>query len=417
VLVAVAGSLVFGLTGAFGGAEATPGVSAKVVKIGGTFPLSGTAASYAPIARGLSAYFSYENSTKRGADKARGCGGRQVQFIVYDDAYNLTQVVTQTIRLVEQDKVLATVGALGTEPQQAVRAYLNKNKVPQLYVSTGATFWGHDQKEWKWTLGWQPDYQGEGSVYGRRIKAQTPNAKIAIIYQNDDYGKDYIAGLEAGLGSNKSQIVATRGYNLTDASVAPQLLALRASGADTLMIFATPTHTIRTYATLRAINWKPAQIYLNSVSATDTFMTLSLANSNAATVNGSISVQYLKDPASPDNANDAGVNLYKRQMAKYLPNAKVTDGLYLYGFAKGRSFCNLLDSIPKGRLTRPALMAKALNFTETNRMNPWFLPGVTSTTSKTDKFPISAERLIQFENGGWKPIGQLVDPRPGKKTK
>ena len=293
-----------------------------------------------------------------------------MQFIVYDDAYNLTQVVTQTIRLVEQDKVLATVGGLGTEPQQAVRAYLNKNKVPQLYVSTGATFWGAQQKDWKWSLGWQPDYQGEGAIYGRRIKAQTPNAKIGIIYQNDDYGKDYIAGLEAGLGANKSQVVATRSYNLTDASVAPQLLALRASGADTLMIFATPTHTIRTYATLRAINWKPGQIYLNSVSATDTFMTLALANSNAATVNGSMSVQYLKDPASPDNANDAGVNLYKAQMAKYLPNAKVTDGLYLYGFAKGRSFCNLLDSIPKGKLTRPALMAKALNFRETAAAEP-----------------------------------------------
>jgi ABC-type branched-subunit amino acid transport system substrate-binding protein len=418
VLVAVAGSLVFGLTGAFGGSEATPGVSAKVVKIGATFPFSGPAAPYAPIGRGMIAYFSYENSTKRGADNARGCGGRQVQFITYDDAYNLTQVVTQTIRLVEQDKVLATVGALGTEPQQAVRAYLNKNRVPQLYVSTGATFWGAQQKDFKWTLGWQPDYQGEASIYGRRIKAQTPNAKIGIIYQNDDYGKDYIAGLEAGLGANKSQIVATRGYNpFTDTSVAPQLLALRASGADTLMIFATPTHMIRTYATLRAINWKPANIYVNSVSATDTFMTLALANSNAATVNGSVSVQYLKDPASPDNANDAAVNLYKQQMAKYLPNAKVTDGLYLYGFAKGRSFCNLLDSIPKGKLTRPALMAKANNFTETNRMNPWFLPGVTSTTSKNDKFPISAERLIEFENGGWKPIGQLVDPRPPKKTK
>ncbi len=417
LLTAVVGSLVFGLTGALGGAEQAPGVSAKVVKIGGTFPLSGTAASYAPIARGMSAYFSYENSTKRGVDKARGCGGRQVQFIVEDDGYNITNTVTKTIKLVEQDKVLATVGGLGTEPQQAVRTYLNKNRVPQLYVSTGATFWGAQQKDFKWTLGWQPDYQGEGAIYGRRIKANTPNAKIGVLYQNDDYGKDYIAGLEAGLGSNKSQVVASRGYNLTDASVAPQLLALRGSGADTLMIFATPTHTIRTYATLRAINWKPANIYLNSVSATDTFMTLSLANSNAATVNGSISVQYLKDPASPDNANDAGVNLYKAQMAKYLPSAKVTDGLYLYGFAKGRSFCNLLDRIPKGKLTRPALMAKANNFTETNAMNPWFLPGVSATTSKNDKFPISAERLIEFENGGWKPIGQLVDPRPGRKTK
>jgi branched-chain amino acid transport system substrate-binding protein len=415
LFVAAAGSLVFGLTGAAGGAEATPGVTAKVVTIGGTFPLSGPAASYAPIARGIVAYYSYENATKRGADKARGCGGRQVKYIVEDDAFNPTQTVTKTIKLVQQDKVFATVGGLGTEPQQQVRAYLNKNGVPQVYVSTGATFWGSQQKEWKWTIGWQPDYQGEGAIYGRRIKAQTPNAKIAIIYQNDDYGKDYIAGLEAGLGSNKSQIVATRGYNLTDASVAPQLLALRGSGADTLMIFATPTHTIRTYATLRAIGWKPANVYLNSVSATDTFMTLALANSNAATVNGSISVQYLKDPASPEWANDAGMNLYKQIMGKYLPNAKVTDGLYLYGFAKARSFCNVLDSIPKGKLTRASLMAKVLNFTETNKLNPFFLPGVSSTTSKSDKFPLSAERLIEFENGGWKAVGQLVDPRPSKK--
>jgi branched-chain amino acid transport system substrate-binding protein len=416
VLAAVAGSLVVGLTTASGVSEQAPGVTARSVKIGGTFPLSGTAASYAPIARGIAAYFSYENATKRGVDNARGCGGRQVQFIIEDDGYNITNTVTKTIKLVEQDKVFATLGGLGTEPQQAVRAYLNKNRVPQLYVSTGATFWGAQQKDFKWTLGWQPDYQGEGAIYGRRIRSNTPNAKIGVLYQNDDYGKDYIAGLEAGLGANKSQIVATRGYNLTDASVAPQLLALRASGADTLMIFATPTHTIRTYATLRAINWKPS-IYLNSVSATDTFMTLSLANSNAATVNGSISVQYLKDPASPDTANDPGVNLYKAQMAKYLPNARVTDGLYLYGFAKGRSFCNLLDRIPKNKLTRASLMAKANNFTETNAMNPWFLPGVTSTTHKNDKFPISAERLIEFENGGWKPIGQLVDPRPSKKSK
>jgi branched-chain amino acid transport system substrate-binding protein len=417
VLTAVAGSLVFGLTGAFGGAEAAPGVTAKVVTIGGTFPLSGPAASYAPIPRGMTAYFSYENSTKRGADKARGCGGRQVKFVVYDDIYNPPQTVTQTIRLVEQDKVLATVGGLGTEPQQAVRPYLNKNNVPQLYVSTGATFWGTEQKEWKWSLGWQPDYQGEGAIYGRRIRSNTPNAKIAILYQNDDYGKDYMAGLEAGLGKNKGQIVATRGYNLTDASVAPQLLALRASGADTLMIFATPTHTIRTYATLRTIQWKPARIYLNSVSATDTFMGIAVGLATPGYVNGSISVQYLKDPASPDWAKDAGMNLYKQIMAKFLPNAKVTDGLYLYGFAKARSFCNLLDSIGKPKLSRPVLMARALSFNETSKMNPFFLPGVASTTARNDKFPISAERLIEFDNGGWKAIGQLVDPRPSKAKK
>jgi branched-chain amino acid transport system substrate-binding protein len=414
LITAAAAALTVGLTSASGGAVATPGVTAKTVSIGGTFPLTGTAASYAPIPRGMAAYFSYENATKRGADKARGCGRRQVKFTYLDDAFNPTQTVTQTIRLVKDEKVLATVGGLGTEPQQAVRGYLNANKVPQLYVSTGATFWGADQKSFHWSLGWQPDYQAEGSIYGKRIKANDANAKIAILYQNDDYGKDYIAGLEAGLGKNKSQIIATRGYNLTDASVAPQLLALRGSGADTLMIFATPTHTIRTYATLKAIGWKPKNIYLNSVSATDTFMGIAVGLAGAATVNDSISVQYLKDPANPEWDNDAGMKLYKAIMAKYLPNAKVTDGLYFYGVAKARSFCNLLDTVGKG-LTRASLMAKALNFAETNKANPFFLPGVSSTTGPKDTFPLSAERLIQFESGTWKPIGQLVDPRPSKK--
>ncbi len=296
--VAVA-ALSVGLTGASGSSQATPGVTAKLVTIGGTFPFTGTAASYAPIARGMAAFFSYKNATK-GANGKRGAGGRQIKWITYDDGYVPQNTVNRTIQLVTQDKVLATVGGLGTEPQQAVRPYLNKNNVPQLYVSTGATFFDNERKDYPWTLGWQPDYQAEGAIYGRRIKNNSPNAKIAILYQNDDYGKDYIAGFEAGLGKNKSQIVATRGYNLSDASTASQLIALRASGADTLMIFATPTHTIRSYIALRAIGWKPGTTYLNSVSATDTFMTLAVANSSAATVNGSISTQYLKDPANPE---------------------------------------------------------------------------------------------------------------------
>jgi branched-chain amino acid transport system substrate-binding protein len=413
VAVAVVGVLTLGLTGAYGGSQATPGVTAKVVTVGGTFPFSGTASSYAPIPRGMGAYFSYENATKRGADKARGCGGRQVKWVTLDDAYSPTQTVTQTIKLVKEEKVFATLGGLGTEPQQAVRAYLNANKVPQLYVSTGATFWGADQKDFPWSLGWQPDYQGEGAVYGRRIKANAPTAKVGILYQNDDYGKDYIAGFEAGLGKNKSQIVATRGYNLTDASTAPQLLALRQAGADTLMIFATPGHTIRTYIALKAIGWKPT-IYLNSVSATDTFMGSAVGLSSAATVNGSVSVQYLKDPASSEWDNDAGMKLYKQIMAKYLPDQKVTNGLFLYGMAKARSFCNVLDAVGKSNLTREALMAKALNFKETDKDNPFFLPGVVASTSKKDKFPISAQRLMEYDNGGWKAIGQLVDPRPSK---
>ena len=274
VLTAVAGLLVFGLTGASGGAEQAPGVTSKVVKIGGTFPLSARGQLCTDRTRHERVLQLRERDEARRRQRTR-LRRRQVKFIVYDDIFNPPQTVTQTIRLVDQDKVFATLGPWAPS-RRGGSCVPQQERVPQLYVSTGATFWGAEQKDWKWTLGWQPDYQGEGAIYGRRIRSNTPNAKIAILYQNDDYGKDYIAGLEAGLGPRKSQIVATRGYNLTDASVAPQLLALRASGADTLMIFATPTHTIRTYATLRTIQWKPAQIYLNSVSATDTFMTIAV---------------------------------------------------------------------------------------------------------------------------------------------
>ena len=412
-VLAVTAALTFGLTGAFGGAQATPGVTAKLITIGGTFPLTGAASSYTPIARGMQAFFSYTNAT-RGPDKKKGIGGRQIRFIVEDDGYNPVQTVAKTRKLVEQDHVLATVGALGTEPQQSVREYMNSKKVPQLWVSTGATFWGASQADFPWSLGWQPDYQAEGVLYGRRIKNQTPDAKVAVLYQNDDYGKDYIAGLEAGLGKNKSQIIATRGYQVTDPTVTSQLLDLRRSGANILVILATPTATIRTYATLPRIGWKPDQIYLNSVSATDTFMTLAVANGGAAIVNGSISTQYLKDPASPEWANDAGIKKYRAIMAKYLPSGKATDGLYLYGMAKAQSFVNLARSVgPK--LTRASLMKAALNWKESDKANPFFLPGVSSSTSKGDKFPISAERLIQFNNGTWTAIGNLVDPRPTPK--
>ncbi len=413
-VLAVTAALTFGLTGAFGGAQASPGVTAKLITIGGTFPLTGSAASYTPIARGMQAFFSYTNAT-RGPDKKKGIGGRQVRFIIEDDGYNPVQTVAKTRKLVEQDKVLATVGALGTEPQQAVREYMNSKKVPQLWVSTGATFWGADEANYPWSLGWQPDYQAEGVLYGRRIKNQTPDAKVAILYQNDDYGKDYIAGVEAGLGKNKSQIVATRGYQLgPGVSVASQLLDLRRSGATILIILATPGPTITAYATLPRIGWKPDQIYLNSVSATDTFMTLAVANGGAAIVNGSISTQYLKDPASPEWANDAGMKKYQAIMAKYLPSAKATDGLYLYGMAKAQGFVNLARSVGPN-LTRASLMKAALNWKESDKANPFFLPGVSSSTSKSDKFPISAQRLIQFNNGTWKAIGNLVDARPSKK--
>jgi branched-chain amino acid transport system substrate-binding protein len=336
--------------------------------------------------------------------------GRQIVFKTYDDGYNPANTVQRTKQLVEQDHIFALVGGLGTEPQESVTAYANQQKVPQIYVSTGATEWGSKHSEHPYTIGWQPDYQAEAAIYGRYIVKNLPNAKVGIIYQNDSYGKDYIAGLEAGLGSKKDQIVLSQGFEVTDTSVTNQVLALRRAGVDTMMIFGTPTPTIRTYATMAAIGWKPANIFVNSVSATDAFMGIAVARAGAAEVNGSISVYYTKDPANPSWANDAGMKLYQRIMSKYAPaGVKVTDGLYIYGVAKAYTFVQALRAAGKNP-TRASLLKAVFNMND--KSNPFLLPGVVTKTGPGDFFPISQQKLQRFNNGSWSPFGQLTDSRP-----
>ncbi len=407
-VVAIAAAVL--LPGAMGGRAATPGVTAKIVSIGGTFPFTGPASSYAPIPVGMQAYFSYVNAQK--VNGKRGVFGRQIAFNAVDDGYNPANTVQKTKELVEQNHVFALVGGLGTEPQEAVTAYANQQKVPQLYVSTGATEWGARDKHAShpYTIGWQPDYQAESAIYGRYIVKNLPSAKIGIIYQNDSYGHDYINGLLSGLGSHKSQIISQQGFEVTDTSVTNQVLALRKAGVDTLMIFATPGKTIVTYATMAAVGWKPDHIFLNSVSATDTFMGIAVKSAGAAEVNGSISVYYTKDPANPSWANDKGMKLYQAIMAKYAPaGAKATDGLYIYGMAKAYTFVQALK-VAGPNPTRASLMKAVLNMND--KTNPFLLPGVVTKTGTNDYFPISQQQLITFNNGTWTPSGQVVDTRP-----
>jgi branched-chain amino acid transport system substrate-binding protein len=407
-LVAIAAAVL--LPGAMGGSAATPGVTAKIVSIGGTYPFTGPASSYAPIPVGMQAYFSYINAKR--TNGKRGVFGRQIKFNAVDDGYNPALTVQKTKQLVEQDHVFALVGGLGTEPQEAVTAYANQQKVPQIYVSTGATEWGARDKhgDHPYTIGWQPDYQAEAAIYGRYIVGNMPNAKIGIIYQNDSYGRDYINGLLAGLGSHKSQIVSQQGFEVTDTAVTNQVLALRRAGADTVMIFATPGKTIVTYITMSKIGWKPDNIFVNSVSATDAFMTAAVANAGAAEVNGSISVYYTKDPANAAWNNDAGMKLYKSIMAKYGPaGAKVTDGLYIYGMAKAYTFVQALKAAGPNP-TRASLMKAVLNMND--KTNPFLLPGVVTKTGPNDYFPISQQQLIKFNNGTWTPMGKVIDTRP-----
>jgi branched-chain amino acid transport system substrate-binding protein len=391
------------------GGPSTPGITARDVVIGGTFPLSGPASPYAPIPVGMKAYFSYVNAT-RGPDGKRGVGGRQIVWKYYDDTYNPAQTVQLTQQLVQQDHVFAVVGGLGTQQQEAVRAYLNQQKVPQIYVSTGATEFGAEQSTYPWTIGWQPDYQSEGAIYGRYIAANLPSAKIGVLYQNDNFGRDYIAGLEGGLTkAHKSQIVATRGYEPTDTSVTSQLLDLRRAGVDTLLIASLPTQAIIAYATMAGMGWKPANIFTASVAASSTFLPIAVQRAGAAEVNGTISTYYLKDPANPSWANDPGMKLYQKILAKYAPGADPKNGNYFYGMAKAYTFVQALRAAGKNP-TRESLMAAARSMKD--KSNPFLLPGVVTKTSKTDPFPISQQQLVKWNDGAFTPFGSLIDTRP-----
>ena len=410
-LVAV---LALSVPGAFGGAAQTPGVTAKTIKIGGTFPLTGPAAAYAPIPVGMKAYFSYIN--KRRAPKAldpqrrRGVFGRQIVWKYYDDGYNPANTVQLTRRLVEQDKVFATVGQLGTEHNLAVREYMNSQKVPQTLVSTGASYWGLQYKKYPWTIGWQPDYIAEGRLYGAHMKANFNGKKIGIIYQNDDYGKDYLYGVKAALGKAyaNANVVAEEAFEVTATSLASQMSKIKASGATIFVILGTPTPTIRAYGTGRALGFTPEQIYVNSVGATAAFLNIAVQAAGAAYVNGSITVNYLKDPSNPSWDNDAAMKLYRSIMAKYAPSANASDQLYFYGVAKAETFVQALYKAGQNP-TRASLMAALSSM---NSANKFALPGVKQKTSKKDYFVISQMQLQRYTHPAWQPFGKLVDGRP-----
>ena len=382
-------------------ATSETGITATSVKIGGTFPLSGPASLYATIPVAMKAYFSYINS-RRGPDGKRGVYGRQIIWNYKDDQYSPPQAVQLTRGLVEQDNVFAIVGSLGTEVNTAIRPYLNSKKVPHMLVSTGATTWGADWKQYPWTTGWQPSYQFEGKIYGQAIARNSPNAKIGVIYQNDDYGKDYLTGLEEGLGSKSGNIVAKEAFEVAAPDVKSQIAKLKASGANVFVILATPTKTVQSYATALAFKWLPDVIYTNSVSATDTFLTLAAKASggNSTLVNRTFTTQYAKDPANPKWDTDAGIKLYKEVMAKYYPSGRATDALNLFGVATAEAFTELLYSAGKNP-TRASLQTA---FRTWNQANPFLLPGVKQRTGATSQFPIKCEKLMKYTDGVFQPV-------------
>jgi branched-chain amino acid transport system substrate-binding protein len=409
--VGLVAALALTVPGAFGGAAQTPGVTAKSITIGGTFPLTGVAAAYAPIPLGMKAYFSYINARK-GPDGKRGVMGRQIIWKYYDDGYNPAQTVLLTRRLVEQDKVFATVGQLGTDQNLAIRGYMNQQKVPQSLVSTGASNWGLQYKQFPWTTGWQPDYIAEGRIYGNHIKQNFNGKKVAVLFQNDDYGRDYLYGLRAGLGKAyaDANVVAQESVEATATSVASQMVRIRASGATIFVIFQLPTPTVRTIATGKALGYNPEQIYMNSVSAFRQPMAGAIAAAGAPYVNGILSVAYLKDVQQARWDNDPAMKLYNQIVAKYLPGSNPDDGQIYYGVAKAEAFVQALYRA--GKIPTRASLQRAL--ASMNDVNKFALPGVVQKTSKTDHWVMSKVQLQRF-NGStaiWSPVGQLIEGRP-----
>lgn len=406
--VALIVALAIGVSGAPGSSSET-GITAKAVKIGGTFPQTGPASAYAPIAPAMKAYFAYVNSRK-GPDGKRGVYGRQIQFIYYDDGYNPANTVQLTRKLVEQDKVFAVVGQLGTEPCLSVRPYLNERKVPQVLVSTGATEFGSEWKEFPYTIGWEPDYIAEGRLFGLQIKKNQAGKKIAILYQNDAYGKDYVYGLETALGSKyaKANVVAQEPYEVTTPDVRSQMAKIKASGADVFLIFATPKFAGQAYVFGKALGFDPSTIYLNHVAANGAYIKGYVAAAGAAYVNGSLSIGFLKDPSSPRWNNDAAMKQYRALMAKYNAKADPNDGLNLYGFAKAETFVQALYKAGKNP-TRASLMKALLSL---NFKNKFALPGVVMKTGPKDHFIISQMEAQRYSNGVWSKIGPLLQARP-----
>jgi branched-chain amino acid transport system substrate-binding protein len=385
-----------------------PGITRTNVKIGTTLPLSGSASLYARIGAGMRAYFSYINA-RRARDGTRGVYGRQITLNVYDDQYNEALTVQQTRRAVEADRVFAMLGGLGTENQQAVRAYMNQRRVPQLYVSTGLSEFGRLHRQFPWTIGWQPDYVQEGILLGRYARQSIQNARVAVLMQNDDYGKEFLQGFRNGAGAGV-QIVATETYPRAGGgpAVRAPVSRLAASGANTFLVIATPTETVTALATAFGLGWRPEKL-VNSVSATSTFLGLTqqAVGGNAAAVNGIVTTQYLKDCTSPTYARDAQVQLYRRLMARYAPGQPANDCLFYYGMAKADHFVQALYRAGRNP-TRASMMAATRNLTLNSG---WLLPGARLITTPRSAFPIRHQKLSRYNNGSFTEFGPLQRTR------
>ena len=371
-----------------------PGATDKEIKIGNTNPYSGPASSYGTIGKSIAAYFKMVNDQG-------GVNGRRINFVTYDDGYSPPKTVEMARKLVEQDQVLLLFQTLGTPSNTAIHKYMNMQKVPQLHVATGATKW-NDPKNFKWTMGFQPNYQSEARAYAAHILKTKPDAKIAVLYQNDDYGKDYLKGFEDGLGAKaKTMIVAKASYEVTDPTVDSQIVQLQASGANVFFNITIPKFAAQAIRKAYDIGWKPVH-YLNNVS-NSVGSVLTPAGLEKSV--GIISSAYLKDATDPKWAGDPAIAQWREFMKKYYPEGNQADVFNVYGYTVGALLVQVLKQCGDN-LTRENVMRQAANV-KGFRIDT-LLPGITVTTGAADFAPIEQVQLERFDGKQWVLFGDVM---------
>jgi len=375
-----------------------PGASDTEIKIGQTLSYSGPLSAYGAIGRSETAYFNMINAEG-------GIDGRKINFISVDDGYIPAKTVEQIRDLVENQKVLFLFNTLGTPQNTAIRKYLNDAKVPQLFVATGADKWG-DYQHFPWTMGWQPSYQVEARIYAKYILANKPGAKIAVLYQNDDFGKDYLIGLKQGLGADAEKMtVSTQSYETTEPTVDSQIVSLQGSGADTLLVAATPKFAAQSIHKVGELGWKPLFFMTNvSISVASVMKPAGLENGT-----GIITASYGKDPTDPTWKADAGFKGYVAWMQKWQPQGDINDANNSYGYSVAQTLVQVLKQCGDN-LTRENVMKQAASL---NMVLPMSLPGIRVTTSATDFHPIKQMQLAKFTGTTWELFGEVLSGAPG----
>jgi branched-chain amino acid transport system substrate-binding protein len=377
----------------------TPGVSSSTITIGSSGPLTGEAAAAAGVLKGADAYFKYVNS--RG-----GVNGRKIDFKYLDDAYDPSRAVQNVRQLIQQDNVFALFSVVGTNGNLAIRDFANAAGVPTVFSASGATTFGRDYKKYPWTIGYLPPYAEEGEIYAKHILVtNAKKAKVAILYQSDDYGKDLLSGFRKGLGAKaRTTIVQTVGYDPTASDVQSQVAQLKASGANTFCVFAFGKFAIQAFQYANKLGWKP-KIYVNDVASASSIMQIN----PQTTAEGAISILWGKDPATPKFKDDVGVKLAAKIIKKYVPGGNPSDGFLVAGMAEAFSMVDALKASGKN-LTRKGLMNAVTHMNEAN--NPFLVPGVKVHTTPTFRFPISSVQLQRWHKGHWVPFGGVVSAKP-----